>query len=631
MAVTTKLTVFNDTLRELGSHPLANLTTANTRLSELNGAFDHAVEYMLSKMDWGFARRRATLTGVSDSGFPPFTYRYSKPVDYLRKCWVKLTADAAQQIDHAEVAAVFYGFEPTALIEYVSDHADNYDPANWPPHFTRCAVLYLAQLVAPKLARAGSGELGMLEGKLQSALSEAEGFEAVFLTNGQIPAARNTVLRRALEIVGQQMAGNVPLMAQSDYLRWQMNATWDTAVRFLLEQAPWSFAIRRQTLTGTTDLSGLPPYTYRYARPSGYLKRHWLRQSASAPFEADFAESGLSFYGYDPTLVLEFVSTDSVALDPTSWPAVFIETMALYLASQVAGRVNVATDDGGKATIEASQQRDALMQQFALYLDRAKGSEAVARYQASIPDNRLPVMRRALEFMGQELTGFVDIDGQAAKLRWAMTQAWDHSLKYVLEQGAWNFATRRVMLTGGSEPVPGDLSSDIIEGYSLPPATEPTPPGNLPDMAGYQYGYNLPADFLHKIWIKSDANHDLEIPHQFMRDAVYANHQPIVMEYVAWDADSTDPGEWSANFLEAMAAYLALTVSPEIVVGTDSKGRARLNANEIRQKLEMVWERKLSDAKLRDAIQQYPQRMPVGSFVRARMGSIGTSGMRRFH
>jgi hypothetical protein len=64
MVATTKLIVFNDVLRELGGHPLANLTNANTRLSELTGAFDHAIEFMLAKMDWGFARRRATLTGV---------------------------------------------------------------------------------------------------------------------------------------------------------------------------------------------------------------------------------------------------------------------------------------------------------------------------------------------------------------------------------------------------------------------------------------------------------------------------------------------------------------------------------------------------------------------------------------
>ena len=432
MAATTKLIIFNETLREIASQPLLNLSTANTRLQELEGAFNHAVEYTLSKLDWGFARRRATLTGVSDSSFPPHTYRYTKPSDYLRKCWIKLAAGNPQQIVHAEVGAVFYGYEPTALIEYVSDHADNYDPANWPPHFTRVMVLYLAQLVAPKLARAGSGDVGMLEGKMQATLAEAEGFEAVFLVNTQIAA------------------------------------------------------------------------------------------------------------------------------------------------------------------------------------------------------NRLPVMRRALEFMGQALAGSVSVMSHADKLRWHMNESWDHCLKYVLELGAWNFATRRVTLTGGSEPVPGTISDDIIEGYSLPPAEEEAEDTSLPDMAGYDYGYNLPADFLHKIWIKGDANHELECEHQFMRDAVYTNREPVVMEYIAWDDDSTDPGEWSANFTEAVAAYLALTVSPELVIEQGAKS-VRINANDIRQKLEAVWRDKLSDAKLRDAIQQHPQTMPVGSFVRARRGSIGTSGLRRLN
>src|SRR5690606_28430676 len=99
------------------------------------------------------------------------------------------------------------------------------------------------------------------------------------------------------------------------------------------------------------------------------------------------------------------------------------------------------------------------------------------------------------------------------------------------------------------EDVPGTVHEDIIEGYSVGPADSPAESSSsLPDMAGYEYGYNLPDDFLHKIWIKGDANHDLECDHQFMRDAVYTNREPVVLEYIAWDEDSTNPGEWSANF-----------------------------------------------------------------------------------
>ena len=41
-------------------------------------------------------------------------------------------ADEEYQVDHAEVAAVFYAQVTSGLLEYVSDDAANYDPANWP-------------------------------------------------------------------------------------------------------------------------------------------------------------------------------------------------------------------------------------------------------------------------------------------------------------------------------------------------------------------------------------------------------------------------------------------------------------------------------------------------------------------
>lgn len=431
MAATTKIIVFNEVLRELAAAPIADLVTTNTRLYELNAAFNHAVEWVLSKADWNFARRRATLTGVSDTSFAPYTYRYTKPSDYLRKCWIKTAAPNAFQIDHAEIAAVFYGYETTALIEYVSDHADNYDPANWPPHFTRAFVLYLAKVTAPRIARAGSDDVGRFEAQFAQALTDAEAFESSFLTNAQI-----------------------------------------------------------------------------------------------------------------------------------------------------------ATE-------------------------------------------RLPVMRRAIEFLAQSLAGSVPVHSQADKLRWQMNQAWDHCLKYVLEQAAWNFATRRVLMTTGATAIPGDTQSDIIEGYSLAPAAAEDET-SLPSISEFDYGFTLPTDFLHKVWIRADANNDYEIDHQFMRDAVYTKREPVVMEYVAWDDDSIDPDNWTANFLEVVAAYLALTVAPELVIEDNGK-RAKISATQMRGTLEAVYRQKLSDAKLRDAIQQQPKRPPPGRFVQARLGSIGTSSIRRFN
>lgn len=434
MAATTKLIVWNAALREIGSQPLANTTDANTRRYELNAAWDHAVEHVLAMEDWGFARRRSSLTGVSDTSFPPYVFRFTKPADYLRKCWFKVAAVDEFEADHAEIAAVFYSMTSAALLEYVSDHADNYDPTNWPPHFTKVMTVYLASLVAPKLARAGAGDVGMLDGKMQAALKEAKEKEALFLTNVAIAPARQPVMRRAVEFLGQQLAGSVPIHAHTNMLRWHMN------------------------------------------------------------------------------------------------------------------------------------------------------------------------------------------------------RSWDHAVKYVLEQGAWNFASRRVMLTGGTETVPGgETVDDIVEGYALgPDDSEATTDDSLPDIAGWEYGFILPDDFLHKIWIKADANHDMECRHQFMRKAVYTSVQPVVLEYVALDDDSTNPENWTANFLEVVAAYLAALVVPALRIEEGRKG-ANVSAVELRDKLNGMFLSKLSDAKLRDAIQQEPKRLPAGRFVQARRGAFGSASVRRYN
>ena len=428
MAATTKLIVWNAALREIGAAPLADTTSANKKQLTLNQAWDHAIEHVLALRDWGFARRRATLTGVADTAFPPYTYRMTKPSDYLRKCWIKTAADDEFQVDHAEIAAVFYALTTSALSEYVSDHADNYEPANWPPHFTRLLVLYMAAQVAPTLAGVGHEDVSVYEGRMQEALAKADEFEAIFLTNTAIAAERQ------------------------------------------------------------------------------------------------------------------------------------------------------------------------------------------------------PVMRRALEMMGQVLAGSVMVHAQADKLRWSMNRSWVHSVKYVLEQGAWNMATQRARLAEplDAETVLPSASGGIVEGYSVAPAAAET----AQDAAGFEYAFPLPDDFLHKVWIKSTPQSAYEITHQVMGEHIFCNELTAIMEYIAWSAFTQTPGNWSATFLETVAAYLALTVAPELVLEADGKGRARVMAPQIRDKLERNFLGKLSDAKLRDAIQQEPKTMPPGRFVQARAGSSATFGRR---
>jgi hypothetical protein len=280
-----------------------------------------------------------------------------------------------------------------------------------------------------------------------------------------------------------------------------------------------------------------------------------------------------------------------------------IEALALLVAPKLA---------------RAGDDADKLYKKLDAALGDAESAEAVPVSSASIATERLPVMRRALEIMGQDLAGSVALHSNVDMLRWAMDKAWTQAVKYVLCQGAWNFATKRVSLYNGADGetyIPAEGVGGIVEGYSVGPADD----DDIEPVSGFDFGYLLPESFLHKIWIKETADGRYEIAHQQLGAYMFTNYDPCVMEYIAYDDYTSDPDNWPTLFLDAVAAYLALSVAPSLVIQQAGKGM-RVTPNGLRADLERIWMRKLSDAKIKDAIQQYPKIIPPGRFVQARAG-----------
>jgi predicted NBD/HSP70 family sugar kinase len=80
--------------------------------------------------------------------------------------------------------------------------------------------------------------------------------------------------------------------------------------------------------------------------------------------------------------------------------------------------------------------------------------------------------------------------------------------------------------------------------------------------------------------------------------------------------------------VDVMAARLAMSVAPELVVVDGPRGR-KIEADRMRPKLEAKFKECLARAKNFDAIQQAPKRQVPGRFLRARMG--GSVGLRRLN
>ena len=233
-------------------------------------------------------------------------------------------------------------------------------------------------------------------------------------------------------------------------------------------------------------------------------------------------------------------------------------------------------------------------------------------------------MRRAVEMLGQSLGRSIATGVHLNALRLSMSLGWNDAVRFVLEQAAWNFATKRALLTLGAEAgdvMPGGEVGGIVEGYSVDGGEggAETPFDNYA-FAGYQYAWYLPDDYLHKTWIKESAASPYEIAFQLVRDAVFTNIEPCTLEYIAEDEWTTNPENWPETFKEVVAARLANIAAPEFVIEQGSQ-KAKVSAPQIRDKLDGVFARALYNAKNKDAAQQGSHRIPPGRFVLARRGS----------
>lgn len=146
----------------------------------------------------------------------------------------------------------------------------------------------------------------------------------------------------------------------------------------------------------------------------------------------------------------------------------------------------------------------------------------------------------------------------------------------LLRAHLWNFATARAEL----------------QASTTAPASE------------YDFAYQLPSD-----WIRTVAVHDNDagegaVEYRIEGRQILANALRAWLKYVKRVAD---PNEMPADFREALALMLAAELAAPIA-----------NSNTLKTTLAAEFQRKLRKAKSTDAVEDYPESMPAGSWVTAR-------------
>ncbi len=152
----------------------------------------------------------------------------------------------------------------------------------------------------------------------------------------------------------------------------------------------------------------------------------------------------------------------------------------------------------------------------------------------------------------------------------------------------WNFAVSRVKLA--------QLSND--------PAFQ------------FEHAYALPADWLYTLSVHdNDAGLSSIVYQEEQQDrqnVLLANEEQVFLRYAR---DEEDPNLWSANFRRAMASALARDLSIPVA-----------NSNTLQARMEIRARRDLNRAEGADALTNFPERRPRGSWANSRNGLRRSGG-----
>lgn len=192
MTTTSRLTLYNGALRELGERQLASITENREPRRMLDAAWDdNAVLRALEAGQWLFACRSMQYD-YSPSVEPPFGFRraFDKPDDFVRTMAVCSDGYFRNPLTARQVsdeAGYWFSDLDTIFVKYVSNDASyGLAMARWPQSFVKYLEALLARDIALPLKQNRQTMLDM-EQLMEKRLIEAKSQNAMADGSKQLP------------------------------------------------------------------------------------------------------------------------------------------------------------------------------------------------------------------------------------------------------------------------------------------------------------------------------------------------------------------------------------------------------------------------------------------------------------
>lgn len=149
----------------------------------------------------------------------------------------------------------------------------------------------------------------------------------------------------ALGHIGERMLAN---LTEAREPRRRLDAVYDNALLYVLEQGWWKFAQRTIKLPFSASVTPAFGYERAYEKPIDYVRAYKIAQDEFLNIPLiEYSDEGGYWYGHDDDIYVTYISKDAAyGLDLSKWPPAFTLYVELYLALRIAPRLTPPEDVG---------------------------------------------------------------------------------------------------------------------------------------------------------------------------------------------------------------------------------------------------------------------------------------------
>lgn len=519
-----QLAIWNVALAHLGERRLAVLTEPREPARVLNDEWVAAVTGCLQMAAWSFATRTQQVN-MTGAGAGPFANRLPKPADWLRTADIAADAALTVPLDGYLEEGGSWNAAPAAIwVRYVSsDPAYGFNVAGWHQPFADLVALALAARACRRLTGAAD-MLGELIKLREQASQEALTYEEQTAAR-QYPAPTGAGENRlqayndALAHLGR--ARVYSLTQATDAVR-ELNDQYRGAMRWCLQRAPWAFAAVTAALAVVPGVAARVGFANAMAKPVDHILTLNVAQDGDLQVPVPrYVEEGGYFYADPAGLVIRYISAN-VGADPTRWPPLFCDLLALRLAEVSAGRLAQDPKDVLPAVVKMRQDAEAAAQ--------ASESESVARvYPAgSAAVSQVQAYNNALAHLGLPRIGSLTEVGEIVR---ALNDQFRTVALWCLQQAPWTWAVR-------------------VQAFA--------PVDNNPP-AAYSRTFTKPSDWIETLDLAIDFQVSQPLTNYVEESGHwYASTEQLVARYVSSDtAYGMNTALWTPRFVDLLALRLA--------------------------------------------------------------------------